>query len=123
MSPRPLTDEGLREFIEGDVTRYVEERVKSGESPGVARRIANEQSEALFPNGASGEGQLLFRVFDHNGMAVGTLWISPQPAGETGSFWVWDVRMDEKHRCKGYGRETMALAEVEARNQGLQRGV
>ncbi len=29
---RPLTDEELSKFIEGDVERYVEERVKSGES-------------------------------------------------------------------------------------------
>jgi GNAT superfamily N-acetyltransferase len=118
VSLRPLTDQELSEFIENNVERYVEERVKSGERPDAARRIAREQSEALFPNGAPGDGQLLFRVLDHDGTAVGTLWIGPQSAGEPGSFWVWDVRIDEKHRGKGYGRETMALAEVEARKQG-----
>ncbi len=118
VSLRPLTDQELSEFIEEDAERYVEERVKSGERPDAARRIAREQSEALFPSGAPGDGQLLFGVLDHDGTAVGTLWIGPQPAGEPGSFWVWDVRIDEKHRGKGYGRETMALAEVEVRNRG-----
>ena len=118
LSLRPLTDEELSEFIEGDVERYVEERIKAGESPDVARRIARKQSEDLFPGGAPGEGQLLFRVLDSEGAPVGTLWIGPQSAGESGSFWVWDVSIDENHRGNGYGRETMQLAEIEARNRG-----
>jgi GNAT superfamily N-acetyltransferase len=118
VSLRRLTDEELSDFIEGDVERYVEERVTSGERPDVARRIAREQSEALFPGGTPRQDQLLFRILDHDGIAVGTLWIGPPTAGEPGSFWVWDVQIDENHRGKGYGRETMALAEVEARNRG-----
>jgi hypothetical protein len=77
VSLRPLTNQELSEFIEGDLERYVEERVKSGERPDAARRIAREQSEALFPNGSPADGQLLFRVLDDKGMAVGTLWIGP----------------------------------------------
>ncbi len=115
---RPLTEEELSEFIEGDVERYVEERVKSGESPDAARRIATEQSEALFPKGAPGKDQLLFRVLGPDGTAVGTLWIGAQLTGEPGSFWVWDVRIEEMYRGKGYGRAAMALAEVEARSRG-----
>jgi GNAT superfamily N-acetyltransferase len=118
VSLRPLTEEELSEFIEGDMDRYVEERVKSGESPDVARRIATEQSEILFPKGAPGEDQLLFRVLDPDGSAVGTLWIGPQLAGAPGSFWVWDVSIEKIHRGKGYGRAAMALAEVETRSRG-----
>src|SRR3974390_1898480 len=118
LSLRPLTDEEVSDYIEGDVERYVEERVKSGESPDAARRIATEQREMLFPKGAPGEDQLLFRVLDDNGIAVGTLWISPQSTSEPGLFWVWDVRIEEMYRGKGYGRAAMALAEVEARSRG-----
>src|SRR5580698_9343144 len=118
VSLRALTEEELSKFVEGDVDRYVEERVTSGESPDVARRIATEQSEALFPDGKPAEGQLLFRVLDPDGSGVGTLWIGPQPTGAPGSFWVWDVSIEEMHRGKGYGRAAMALAEVEARSRG-----
>jgi GNAT superfamily N-acetyltransferase len=117
VSLRPLTDEELSEFIQGDVERYVEERVRSGERPDVARRIAREQSEALFPEGSPADGQLLFRVLD-DGTAVGTLWIGPQRADQQGAFWVWDVRIEEAHRGKGYGRAAMELAEAEARSRG-----
>jgi ribosomal protein S18 acetylase RimI-like enzyme len=115
---RPLTVEELSEFIDGDVERYVAERVHSGESPAVARRIALKQSADLFPGGAPGKDHLLFRVLGHDGPAVGTLWIGPHPAGEAGTFWVWDLQIDEAHRGNGYGRDAMGLAEVEARDRG-----
>jgi GNAT superfamily N-acetyltransferase len=117
-SLRPLTDEELSEFIEADVERYVEERVRSGERPDVAGRIAHEQSKALFPDGTPADGQLLFRVLDGDGAAVGTLWIGIQQADQPGAFWVWDVRIDESHRGKGFGRAAMELAEAEARSRG-----
>jgi GNAT superfamily N-acetyltransferase len=115
---RPLTDEELSDFIEGDVERYAEERVRSGERPDVARRIAREQSNALFPDGTPADGQLLFRVLDDDGTAVGTLWIGPQHADQPGAFWVWDVQIEEAHRGKGHGRAAMELAEAEARSRG-----
>ena len=116
---RPLTDEEISEFIEWQVEQYVEERVRSGERPDTARRIASEQSRTLFPEGVPADGQLLFRVLDEEGMAVGLLWIGPQqPADQPGIFWVFYVGIEEVHRGKGYGRLAMELAESEARSRG-----
>jgi GNAT superfamily N-acetyltransferase len=116
---RPLTDEEISKFIEWQVEEYVEERVRSGERPDAARRIANEQSRALFPEGVPADGQLLFRVLDDEGSAVGMLWIGPQrPVDQPEAFWVFYVRIEETHRGKGYGRLALELAEVEARSRG-----
>ena len=118
-SLRPLTDEEISEFIEWQVDQYVEERVRSGERPDTARRIASEQSRALFPEGVPADGQLLLRVLDDEGAAVGMLWIGPQqPADQPGALWVFYVRIEEAHRGKGYGRAAMELAESEARSRG-----
>jgi GNAT superfamily N-acetyltransferase len=117
-SLRPLTPEEFSEFIDGDVERYVEERVRAGDRPEVARRIALEQSEALFPVGTPAAGQLLFQVLNDDGTAVGTLWIGPRDADYAQAFWVWDVRIEEAFQGKGYGRAAMELAEVEARARG-----
>jgi ribosomal protein S18 acetylase RimI-like enzyme len=116
---RPLTDEEISEFIEWQVDQYVDERVRSGEGPDIARNIASEQSRALFPEGVPADGQLLFRVLDDERRAVGMLWIGPQrPADQPGAFWVYYVRIEEPHRGKGYGRLAMELAESEARSRG-----
>jgi ribosomal protein S18 acetylase RimI-like enzyme len=116
---RPLTDEEISEFIEWQVEQYIEERVRSGERPDTARRIATEQSRTLFPQGAPADGQLLCRVLDDEGAAVGMLWIGPQqPADQPGAFWVFYVMIDEAHRGRGFGRLAMELAESEARSRG-----
>lgn len=116
---RTLTDEEISEFIEWQVEQYVEERVRSGERPDTARRIASEQSRTLFPEGVPADGQLLFRLLNDEGTAVGMLWIGPQqPADQPGAFWVFYVRIEEAHRGKGYGRLAMELAESEARSRG-----
>lgn len=77
-SLRPLTPEELSEFIDGDVERYVEERVRAGDRPEVARRIALEQSKALFPDGTPAAGQLLFQVLNNDGSAC----VRPQGPAE-----------------------------------------
>jgi ribosomal protein S18 acetylase RimI-like enzyme len=116
---RPLTGEEISVFIEWQVEQYVEERIRSGEGPETARRIASEQSRALFAEGVPADGQLLFRVLDDEGTAVGMLWIGPQePADQPGALWVFYVRIEEVHRGKGYGRAAMELAESEARSRG-----
>jgi ribosomal protein S18 acetylase RimI-like enzyme len=118
VSLRALSQGELSEFIEADLETYVEERINSGEHPATARRIATEQSETLFPHGAPGDGQLLFRVLDDAETPVGTLWIGPQHADQPTAFWVWGVEIEEAHRGKGYGRAAMVLAEIEARSRG-----
>jgi hypothetical protein len=93
-SLRPLTEEEISEFIEWQVEQYVDERVRSGERPEIARRIASEQSRALFPEGVPADGQLLFRVLDDEGTVVGMLWIGPQrPRDQPGAFWVFYVAL------------------------------
>ena len=119
---RPLTDEEISEFIEWQLEQYVEERVRSGERPDTARRIASGQSRTLFPKGVPADGQLLFRVLDDEGTAVGMLWIGPQqPADQSRAFWVFYVGIEEAHQGKGYGRLAMELAESEARSRGASQ--
>lgn len=116
---RPLTDEEISKYIERQVEQYLEERVRSGERPDSARRIASEQSRALFQEGVLANGQLLFRVLDDGGTAVGMLWIGPQqPADQPAAFRDWGVRIEDAHRCMGYGTAAMELAEAEALSRG-----
>jgi ribosomal protein S18 acetylase RimI-like enzyme len=115
---RPFTEDELSAFVESDLEHYIEERVNAGEPRDVARRVATEQIEGLFPDGRPAPRQLLFRVVDDDGNAVGTLWVGPRQADRPEAFWVWDVEIDEAHRGKGYGRAAMVLAEAEALHCG-----
>ena len=117
VSLRPMLGPEIPEFLAASQTDYVADRVASGDDPGVATRIAEEQIAALFPNAQPGPGQHLFRV-EENGEPVGSLWIGPFSADQPAAWWVWDITIDEGHRGRGLGKAAMLLAEREARSHG-----
>lgn len=109
-----MTDTEVAEFAHGLVEPYVAERVTAGDHPDDARRIAEEQTQTLFPGGRPAPGQLVFHVVDDAGAEAGTLWIGPRSPERPDAFWVWGVEIDERHRSRGLGRAAMRLAEEAA---------
>ncbi|MEU7136438.1 GNAT family N-acetyltransferase [Streptomyces sp. NPDC046261] len=79
---------------------------------GVSRDRAEAKAEtdhaAKLPAGVASPGAVL-RVLAHDGVDVGTLWLSL--SGEGG--FVFDVEVDARHRGRGHGRTLMLLAERE----------
>jgi ribosomal protein S18 acetylase RimI-like enzyme len=113
-----MTDDEAATFVSGILGPYIEARITAGDHPDDAHRIAQEQTDTLFPGGTPGPGQRLYRVLDDDGTSVGSLWIGPRTPTRPEAYWVWDVLIDEAHRGRGLGRAAMALAEEAARAEG-----
>jgi ribosomal protein S18 acetylase RimI-like enzyme len=107
----------VAEFLAASQADYIADRVTSGEDPAVAKRIAEEQVAALFPDGQPGPGQHLYRA-EEDSVPVGSLWIGRLSPERPDTWWVWDIAINEADRGRGLGRATMLLAEREARSQG-----
>jgi ribosomal protein S18 acetylase RimI-like enzyme len=114
----PVEEGELAEFISGQLSSYVDERVGAGEPRPEAERIAQVQITALFPGGHPAVGQLVFRILDEGGDRIGLLWIGPHSPNRPESFWVWSVEIDAEYRGRGFGRMAMRLAEETARAHG-----
>ena len=117
VSLRPMLGSQIPEFLAASQADYLADRVASGEDPAVAKRVAEEQLAALFPDGKPAPGQHLYRV-QENGEQVGSLWIGPVSAEQPANWWVWDIAIDEGDRGRGLGKAAMLLAESEARSHG-----
>lgn len=113
VSLRPLTDDERRAWLDAQLVGYIAERVRAGETPEEARRVADRQHASLFPGGVPAPGHLLSRVMD-DGTPVGWLWIGPHSPERPHSYWIWDIVIDEEFRGGGRGRATMVLAEQSA---------
>jgi GNAT superfamily N-acetyltransferase len=85
-----------------------------------AARAERSAAEA-FPDGTVAEGNWVFAVEDGEGTRVGVLWLGEPFDREADSLWVYDIEIDEDHRGRGLGRDTMLLAEEEARRLGRGR--
>jgi ribosomal protein S18 acetylase RimI-like enzyme len=96
---------------------YVAERIRAGDEPAAAAWNADESYRRAFPDGRPAGQNVVFRV-ERDGQPVGMLWIGPREPGTPDRWWVWDIVIDEAFRGQGIGRETMLLAESEARARG-----
>ena len=60
-------------------------------------------------------------MVEADGESVGHLWVAERGTPERRTLFIYGVEIDEAHRGRGFGRQTMLLAEVEARSRGIRR--
>ena len=96
------------------------EKVAAGEWPRAdAEALANEQTDALLPDGKSTDGMFIVMA-DADGVGpVGYAWLELRGA-DVASARIYDLAIDEEHRGKGYGRALLNGLEQVARDQGLE---
>jgi len=99
---------------------YARDIARSGSDEEAARRKAIEDIEDLFPGERPSPGQFVF-VVEADEEAVGDLWFAERTTGLGRCLWIYDIRIDEEHRGRGYGKAAMLLAEDEARRRGYNR--
>jgi GNAT superfamily N-acetyltransferase len=101
--------------------RYAEDMIKDADLPPErASSKAAEDIERLFPGGEPSAEQLVF-IIETDGRAVGDLWLAERDDSFQRCLFVFDVRLDEAARGKGYGRAAMTFAEEEARRRWHDR--
>lgn len=98
-------------------SEYAQDRMKAGETGEVAEVAAERSYAELFPSGMPALGHHVFDV-RYMEATVGYVWIGPQSGGAPEEWWIWDIAINTDHRGKGFGRETMLLAEREVKRLG-----
>ncbi|MEV8594136.1 GNAT family N-acetyltransferase [Streptomyces sp. NPDC052012] len=106
---RAMTEEEFRPWLAKGQEDYAREWIERGVPEAEARAKAEKDHAALLPEGRDTEG-MLFSVLEHEGAAVGALWLAVR--GE--QAFVFDVETDPAHRGRGHGRSLMLLAEAQS---------
>jgi GNAT superfamily N-acetyltransferase len=94
--------------------------VNGGLSEERARDKAVNDVERLFPGGRPAPDQSVF-VIEAGGRPVGDLWVAAREGDVQDVLWVYDVRVAEAERGRGYGKAAMLFAEEEARRRGFDQ--
>jgi len=119
---RPLRADEIASYVPRVSTAYAAElREHLHLDDDAAEARARRSAAEAFPDGTVAEGNWLFAVEDGQGTRVGVLWLGEPTDGEAESLWVFDIEIDPEHRGRGLGRDTMLLAEEEARRLGRTR--
>jgi ribosomal protein S18 acetylase RimI-like enzyme len=108
-------------FVAASKAGYTHDMVVHGGMPrAAAERKSEEDHVAILPDGLATPGQSIYMV-EAEGEPVGHLWVAERGTPERRTLFIYGVEIDEVQRGRGLGRQTMQLAEAEARARGIRR--
>ena len=101
--------------------RYAADMVEqAGMTAERAAAKAADDVERLFPGGVSSPQHSIY-VIEVDGDPAGDLWVTEREETLEPCLFVYDIRLEERFRGRGYGRAAMLFAEDEARRRGIDR--
>lgn len=117
----PMSPEQYAAYVDQAVREYADEKVRAGNwSAEEALARSAEEHRQLLPEGPSTPNHYLFLIEDtENGRHVGMIWLARLSFGGKETCWVYDFRIDEPFRRRGYGEQALRAADEKARELGL----
>jgi GNAT superfamily N-acetyltransferase len=106
---RSMTEDEFGPWLAKGREDYARNWMERGVPEAEARAKSERDHAALLPDGHR-TANMLFSVLEHEGTAVGTLWL----ALRRDQAFVFDVEAPAAHRGKGHGRSLLLLAEAQA---------
>jgi ribosomal protein S18 acetylase RimI-like enzyme len=118
----PMTDDEFQPYYRGAVEDYASEHVEAGNwHPSEALRESEKQFQQLLPNGLASKDQHLYSIVDDStGQKVGMLWFAVRYKSQSSPYaFVYDFRIGEQFRRRGYGRQAFEVMEEKVKEMGL----
>jgi len=118
---QPMTQEEYEDWRSLSIQDYARENVAAGRwSEGEAKSKAEREFASLLPNGRATEGHYVCCIVDENASEkVGMIWYALRQESGSRFVFVYDLRIHEEHRRRGYGTAALKRLEEETRGLGL----
>jgi RimJ/RimL family protein N-acetyltransferase len=118
----PLSQADYENWIVTTIDEYAGEKVRAGNWPANdALRRARAEFQRLLPNGLATPNNYLLAIVDPaSGTRVGMLWLAIQDR-DTGRAFIYDFRIDEPYRRRGYGLQALRALDDLARDLDIRQ--
>ena len=115
-----MTESEFASYREMAVRDYAQENIRAGNgNPADAPAMAEKAVSTLLPEGVRTKDQFLFTLLDESLPAtVGMVWFKSLP---NAAAHIYDIRIEESRRHRGYGLQTLQAVEAKARGMGLKK--
>lgn len=119
---KPMTQSEFDEYLDRAVPEYAQAHIDAGDvDPSQALERARDDYVVLLPAGLRTEGQHLFSVcVAGNPRPIGMVWFELREHDGRKSAFIYDFRIDESQRGKGYGKETLARVDERLKSMGAR---
>ena len=117
----PMSEAEFQTYLDFTLPDYAQEHVKVGNWDAEnALELAEQQLRHVLPHGLATENQYLFTIEDGSlAPKVGVLWLGVHDRGAGPRAFVYDVRIHEQFRRRGYGTQALRALEAKVRELGL----
>ncbi len=119
----PMEESVYQQYLKTSTKEYGEEHVKAGNwHPSEAHARAEREFQDLLPKGLSTENNYIYTICDEStGTHVGMIWIAVSTNRAIPSAFIYDFRIDEEHRRKGYATEALVAIEDKILELGVHQ--
>jgi len=116
----PMKATEYESYLAISIREYAEDKVQSGNwQPEEALERSTQDFQKLLPDGVATKDNYLYDIVDETlGLKVGMIWLARIMQGAKPIMFIYDFRVDEVQRRKGYGEQAMLAAEVQAKALG-----
>ncbi len=118
----PMNEAEYQIYLDISIREYAADKVQASNwQPEEALERSAKEFQQLLPDGVATKDNYLYEIQDEAlGITVGMIWLARfmQSTNKPVMF-IYDFRIDEPYRRKGYGEQAMRAAEEQARALGL----
>ncbi len=116
----PMDESEYRSYLAKAIADYAQDHVNAGNwLPEDALRESEQEFHTLLPDGPATKNQYLFSIRDEAETPVGMLWFAAQERHRMPCAFVYDFKIDERFRRRGYGEQAFQVLEDKVRALGL----
>ncbi|HET9651179.1 MAG TPA: GNAT family N-acetyltransferase [Usitatibacter sp.] len=119
---QPMTQAQFEGYLERAVPEYAQAHVEAGDcDPDTALERARADYVSLLPAGLKSENHFLYAIHAPGEAApIGMVWFELREQDGGKSAFIWDFRIDEPQRGKGYGKDTLMRIDERLRALGAR---
>ena len=113
----PMEQADFEAYLEEDIQRYAQAHVEAGNwEPSQALEKPRTEHQQLLPDGLESKNQYLFSIIDASDQKLGILWVNI----ENGRAFIYDFRIDEAQRGKGYGKQALMALDEKLKSMNVE---
>lgn len=117
----PLSEAELGEVLRREIAEYATAKTRAGQwRPEEAAQRARDEIFGLLKDRPREKGHRFLKGLDESDRVIGWLWVGPIPGHEESKDvrWLYQIRVEEPLRGKGYGRGLLRTLEAALAREG-----
>ncbi|MGR6546141.1 GNAT family N-acetyltransferase [Paenibacillus tundrae] len=118
----PMSDQEFASFRVRSIEDFAQEKIEAGTwAPEEAQQLAEASYDKYLPEGLNTPGAYVYNLVHEVDENIGYIWFNITDNRRGKEAFLLDIVVEEAHRGKGYGTETMKALEQAAIGLGVDR--